>query len=422
MYLERIVVVGASLAGLTAAATLRNKGWDGELIVVDSNPQMPADRPPLSKQVLRGDMSGAQAQEALSSRIEGCEVDVRLGLRVAGAGFAPDDLRLKFHNDHELTCDGVVIATGSVARWPAGFLVETPESTPNEPKPVPSLSGVHVVRNLSDAEALRDDLAAGPDRLIVVGAGFIGAEVAATARGLGLEVTMIEAAPLPLNRVLGGTVGEFIAELHRDEGVDLRLGVGLDEVLGADGRAVGVRLSDGTIVDGSVVVLGLGAAPQLDWLAGSGVSADNGVVCDETLWCGPGVVAAGDCANWPNPLFGGARTRVEQWENAIEQGEAAALRLLAADEANDWGTPAAFSSVPWFWSDQYDVKLQMAGRPDASDELVVIDGDVSERRFAVAYRRGDLCTGVVAVNRPRIAVMARMRMRESLEWSHVVPS
>jgi NADPH-dependent 2,4-dienoyl-CoA reductase/sulfur reductase-like enzyme len=141
------------------------------------------------------------------------------------------------------------------------------------------------------------------------------------------------------------------------------------------------------------------------------------VVCDETLWAGPGVVAAGDVASWVNPTFG-ERMRVEHWENAIEQGEAAAKRLLAAQ---DGGPGVPFASVPWFWSDQYDCKIQMAGRPAATDEIVLIDGDPGDRRFAVAFRRGDRCTGVFAANRPRIAVMARMRMAESLDWSHVVP-
>ena len=423
MYLDRIVVIGASLAGFTAASTLRSKGWEGELVIVEASDTMPSDRPPLSKQLLAGTMDPAAAVTALTSRIDGLDLDLRLGHRVAGAGFAEDDLRIKFYNDHEITCDGVVIATGSAARWPAGMLVETDESTMNEPKFRPRMSGVHVVRELSDSTALKAELDARPERVVVIGAGFIGAEVAATARGLGLEVTMIEAAPLPLHRVLGGVVGEFLAQMHRDEGVDLRLGVGLDELVSDDfDRVVGVHLSDGTTIDTSLVVLGLGAAPDLEWLGGSGVAVDNGVVCDETLWCGPGVVAAGDCANWPNPLFGGERMRVEQWENAIEQGEAAAMRLLAADEDNDWGEATPFTSVPWFWSDQYDIKIQMAGRPAATDELVIIDGDPSERRFAAAYRRGDQCTAVVAVNRPRIAVMARMRMRESLDWAHVVPN
>ncbi|HNI36043.1 MAG TPA: FAD-dependent oxidoreductase [Microthrixaceae bacterium] len=416
--LDRIVIVGASLAGLTAAATFRAQGWDGDLVVVEASATMPSDRPPLSKQVLAGTLEPAAAISALTDRIDGLDVDIRLDHRVAGAGFAADDLRLKFFNDHEITADGVVIATGSAARWPAGFLVETEDSTANEPKYRPRLAGVHVIRTLDDSLALKADLDSGPNRLVVIGAGFIGAEVAATARAAGVDVTMVEYAPLPLARVLGGMVGEFVADLHRDNGVDLRLGVGLDEIVeGAPGRVGAVTLTDGSRIDADVVVLGLGAAPELDWLGGSGLVVDNGVVCDETLWAGPGVVAAGDVASWVNTLFG-ERMRVEHWENAIEQGEAAAKRLLAAGEGSD-GEP--FASVPWFWSDQYDCKIQMAGRPAADDEIVLIDGDPADRRFAVAFRRGDRCTGVFAANRPRIAVVARMRMAESLDWSHVVP-
>ena len=418
--LDRIVVVGGSLAGFTAAATLRAEGWGGELIVLESSATMPADRPPLSKQLLAGTIAPDDAVAALTSRIDGLDVDVRLDHRVAGAGFAPDDLRLKLFNDHEITADGVIVATGSAARWPAGFLVETAESTPNEPKVRPALGGVHVIRTLDDSLALKADLDAAPTRLVVIGAGFIGAEVAATARAAGIDVTLVEYAPLPLARIFGGVVGTFIADLHRDHGVDLRLGVGLDQLLGdrdGNGRVTGVTLSDGSTIECDVVVLGLGAAPDLDWAVGSGLSIGDGIECDETLWAGPGVVAAGDVANWVNPLFG-ERMRVEHWENAIEQGEAAAKRLLAAGN----GEPGeAFSSVPWFWSDQYDCKIQMAGRPAVDDEVVLIDGDPADRRFAVAFRRGDRCTGVFAVNRPRIAVMARMRMRESLDWSTVVP-
>lgn len=417
MDLDRVVIIGASLAGVTAAVTLRGDGYDGELVLVDAAAVLPSDRPPLSKQVLAGSMTPEAAGAALSSRLEGVDVDLRLAHRVAGAGFAPDDLRLKFFNDHELTADGVVIATGSSARWPSGFLVDGPESTLNEPKLVAPIAGVHVVRTLEDSVALKADLDAGPQRLVVIGAGFIGAEVAATARAAGCAVTMIEFAPLPLARVFGGLVGEFVADLHRAEGVDLRLGFGLDSIIaGDDGRVARVTLTDGSALDADVVVLGLGAAPDLAWLEGSGLTIDNGVVCDETLQAAPGVVAAGDVANWLNPAFG-ERMRVEHWENAIEQGEAAARCLLAlADDQ-----PAApFSSVPWFWSDQYDCKLQLAGRPAATDEIVLIDGDPSERRFAVAFRRGDRCTGVFASNRPRIVTLSRMKMAESLEWSHVI--
>ena len=408
--LERVVIVGASLAGLSAADAIRASGWDGHLVLIDSSPDLPSDRPPLSKQVLAGTMEPTAASQPLASHVDALDLDLRLGRRVEG--FSVGDLRLKFDNDHEISGDGVVIATGATPRWMPG---------------TEHLGGVHVVRTLADSLALKADLDAAPRRVAVVGAGFIGAEVAATCRGLGLEVTMIEAAPAPLANVFGsGIVGDFIAALHRGHGVDVRLGVGVASIEGSSAgaergsrpRVERIVMADGSAIDADVVVVGIGVIPNIDWLEGSGLTLGNGVMCDETLLAAPGVVAAGDVANWPNPRFG-ERMRVEHWDHAIEQGAAAARRLLAdADE----DAPAAepFAPVPWFWSDQYDRKIQMAGRPAPTDELVLIDGSVEEARFAVAFRRGDRCTGVLAVNRPRIAVGARMKMLESLDWSHVV--
>lgn len=409
---ERIVVVGASLAGLTAASTLRSRGFAGELVIVDASPSMPADRPPLSKQVLAGTMEPEAAVAALASRIDGVDADVRFGHRVVGAQFTESGHRLTFADGSELNADGAVIATGSVARWPADLVAPDP-ADPGRVRP--RLTGVHVIRDLSDSLALKADLAGGPRRLVVIGAGFIGAEVAATARTAGHDVTIVEYEREPLARVMGGPVGPFIARLHRNAGVELHLGVGLDEVLGEDGRTTGVRLTDGRTLDADVVVLGLGAAPDLAWASDSGLTIDNGIVCDETLSAGPGVVAAGDVANWPNRLFG-ERMRVEHWENAIEQGEAAANRLLV-EQPED---AVAFDSIPWFWSDQYDTKLQMAGRPSGTDDVVVVEGDPDGDRFVLAFRRGDRCVAVLGANRPRAAVIARMRMRESLDWHHVV--
>jgi len=213
--------------------------------------------------------------------------------------------------------------------------------------------------------------------------------------------------------LLPESVGSFVADLHRAHGVDVRLGVGVDGLVGADGRVSGVRLGDGTTIAAQVVVVGIGVAPSTGWLAGSGVPLGNGVTCDETCLAVPGVVAAGDVAEWFNPHFG-ERMRVEQWEHAIEQGAAAGRRLLAGD-----GPGEPFASVPWFWSDQYDRKFQMAGRPAATDEAHVFEGSFEEQRFVVAFRRGDRCTGVLGVNRPRHVVQSRMRLAESLAWEPI---
>ena len=287
-----------------------------------------------------------------------------------------------------------------------------PRHLPDEPA-----HGVHVLRTMEDCLALRADLDAGPKRVAVIGAGFIGAEVAATCRGRGLDVTMIEAAAVPLGRVLPGEIGGFIADLHRDEGVDVRLGVGVDGLqAGADGRVAAVRMADGGVVDADVVVVGIGVVPCTDWLEGSGLTLDDGVRCDQTCLAAPGIVAAGDVASWPNPRFDQVM-RVEQWENAIEQGEHAAKRLLAELGAGE--SPGAFAPIPWFWSDQYDRKLQMAGRPSGEDELVLVEGSVEERRFVALFRRGDRASAVLGVNRPRHVMQARMKMAESLDWDGV---
>lgn len=406
-----VVVVGASLAGWAAVSAMRDEGFDGDVVVVEASPTLPADRPPLSKQVLAGEWEPDHASQPLADRIDDLSVDLRLG--VAATRLGPPrgegpraERELECSDGTTLRASGVVVATGA-----------SPRSLPGPPVP-----GVHVLRTLEDCLALRADLDAGPSRVAVIGAGFIGAEVAATCRGRGLEVTMVEALDTPLQRALPGRVGNYIADLHRSHGVDLRLSVGVERVLtSADGRASGLLLGDGSEVAAEVVVVGIGVIPSVGWLEGSDLTLDNGVRCDETLLAAPGVVAAGDVASWPNPHFGEVM-RVEHWEHAIEQGEAAGRRLLAGD-----GAPP-FSAVPWFWSDQYDRKLQLAGRPSAQDEPVVVEGDpdggpAGERRFAIAFRRsgpdGDRCTGVLGVSRPRHVMQARMRLAESLDWAPI---
>jgi NADPH-dependent 2,4-dienoyl-CoA reductase/sulfur reductase-like enzyme len=214
--------------------------------------------------------------------------------------------------------------------------------------------------------------------------------------------------------VFPSELGHVFADLHRAHDVDVRLGTGVAALEGDD-RVTGVRLTDGTVIAADVVVVGIGVTPTVEWLDGSGVPLGNGVHCDSTLRAAPGIVAAGDVADFHNDLFG-ERMRVEHWDTAIASGAAAARRLLAEASGEQ---PAPFSPVPWFWSDQYDRKIQMAGRPSATDEVVLLEGGYDQERFAVAFRRGDECRGVLAVNRPRAVVMAQMKMAESLSWDHV---
>jgi 3-phenylpropionate/trans-cinnamate dioxygenase ferredoxin reductase subunit len=274
----------------------------------------------------------------------------------------------------------------------------------------PDLAGVHTLRTLDDAERLRADLArSGP--VVVIGAGFVGAEVAATCRTLGIPVTVLEAAPTPMLRGLGPALGDTLAALHRDHGVDLRTGVGVAGLEGTD-RVTRVRLADGGAVDADVVVVGVGAVPATDWLEGSGLTIDQGVVCDATLLAAPGVVAAGDVARWPNPLAGGESVRLEHWTNASEQGVAAAARVLAGD-----GPGEPFASVPFVWSDQYDVKIQVVGHVRGDDTVEVVDGSLDERRFVAIFGRDGRLTGAVGFSRPRLLMQYRRLLVEGASFA-----
>ena len=399
--MSTVCIVGASLAGLTAAETLRGAGYDGRLIIVDPSTDLPADRPPLSKQVLAGEWEPDKAVHRSATRLPDLDVELRLG--VAAISLDAPTRTLGLSDGTSITADGIVLAMGAAPR----LLFE-------------GITGVHVLRTMSDCLTIRAELDAGSPRVAVIGAGFIGAEVAATCRGRGLDVTMIEAADVPLGRVLPGRIGDFVTQLHRDEGVDVRLGVGVSG-LTVEGDTKVLALDDGSEVRAEVVVVGVGVVPNTGWLDDSGLTLDNGVRCDETCLAAPGIVAAGDVASWPNPRFDEVM-RVEQWENAIEMGEHAARRLLAelpGAAADDPARTAAFQPIPWFWSDQYDRKLQLAGRPAGSDDIEIVEGTVEERRFVALFRRGDRCTGVLGVNRPRHVMQARMKMAESLDWQAV---
>ncbi|MGH9185746.1 MAG: NAD(P)/FAD-dependent oxidoreductase [Acidimicrobiales bacterium] len=385
--LEQVVVVGGSLAGLRAADTLRAEGYDGRLTIVGEEMHPPYDRPPLSKQVL----AGSWEPEKTTLAPDDLDADWRLGRRATALDL--DARTITLDDDATVPFDGLVIATGARVR-----------TLPGQPE----TPGIHMLRTLDDCLALRRALEMTPGRVVVVGAGFIGAEVAATCRGRGLDVTLIEALPVPLARVLGSEMGSVCADIHRDHGVDVRLGTGVEGFEGAD-RVERVRLTDGTSVEADVVVVGVGVTPNTEWLAGSGLPLADGVVCDETCLAAPGIVAAGDVARWPNELFGEVM-RVEHWDNAQAQGEHAARRLLHGPSVG------AFAPVPWFWSDQYDRKIQLAGRSGPDDEVQVVDGSVEERRFVALYGRAGRLVGALSFNRPRPIVEYRRLIGTGTSW------
>lgn len=459
--MRSVAIVGGSLAGLRAAETLRSDGFSGTIHFIGEETRLPYDRPPLSKEVLGDKMEVANAGLISQEAFDALHLELHLGKRavgldaerkavlLAGEGEAGGSEASKAAGEgaeargatsegaaasEEITADGIVIATGS---------------RPREMPGTEGIGGVYTLRTLEDCLALKAEFATGP-KVAVIGAGFIGAEVAATARGLGLDVTVIEMLATPLARVLGDTLGQVMADLHRDNGVDLRLGVGVNEVVAGDGgRVASVELSDGTSIAADVVVVGIGVIPNTEWLEGSGLEIDNGVVCDETLLAAPGITAAGDVARWPNRRFG-ETMRVEHWDNAIEQGIAAARRLLAggwgqsgggeassgmADSSSEAGSEESgssksdssksgeavpFTPVPWFWSDQYDRKIQLAGRSSPDGKVEIVTGSLEERRFAAIYEREGKLVGVLGMNRPRHVMQYRQLIVDGASWQEAL--
>jgi len=379
-------VVGASLAGLSAVRSLRKQGYDGRLVVIGDEPHRPYDRPPLSKEFLAGTL--AEDDLLLEMDDEDLRAEWLLGARAVGLQVDGVERVLLLDDGREVRADGVVVATGAAARNLPG---------------TDGLAGVHTLRTLDDARALRDELALG-GRLVVIGGGFIGAEVASTAYALGLDVTVIEAAPTPLAGPLGETMGQIVSALHEAHGVRLLCGVGVKGLSG-ETRVDAVLLEDGRTVPADMVVVGVGARPCVEWLEGSGVELDNGVKCGaDGRTSLAGVVAVGDCANWYDPQAGSHR-RVEHWTGARERPDAAVAALLS------WGAvEAGAPRPPYFWSDQYGVKIQFAGHAAGADSVTVEEGAPGDRSFLAVYRCAGQPVAVLAMNQPRLF----MRWRKQL--------
>ncbi|MEV0171680.1 FAD-dependent oxidoreductase [Streptomyces sp. NPDC050803] len=382
--MRTVAVVGASLAGLSAARSLRKQGYDGRLVVIGDELHRPYDRPPLSKEFLAGTLG--EAELALETDDEDLGAEWLLGTRAVGLDHAGRVVRLA--DGREVRADGFVLATGAAARTLPGSA---------------GLAGVHTLRTLDDARALRDELARG-GRLVVIGGGFIGAEVASTAYALGLDVTVVEAAPTPLAGPLGETMGALVSALHADHGVRLVCGVGVKGLSG-ETRVAAVLLEDGRSIPADVVVVGVGASPCVEWLEGSGIALDNGVKCGaDGRTSLAGVVAVGDCANWYDPRAGVHR-RVEHWTGARERPDAAVATLLAQG-AVEPGVPRP----PYFWSDQYGVKIQFVGHASGADSVTVEAGAADDRDVLAVYRRAGNPVAVLGMNQPRLF----MRWRKQL--------
>ncbi|HVW30821.1 MAG TPA: FAD-dependent oxidoreductase [Polyangiaceae bacterium] len=380
-----IVVVGGSLAGLRAVESLRRRGVDRSVVWVSAEDTLPYDRPPLSKQVLRGEWEPSRT--ALKANYALLGVEPLLGVRATSLD--AENRQVHLSNGDVVPYSGVVIATGATARNLPG---------------AEGLRGVHTLRTLADAVAIRRALEQRP-RVAVVGAGFIGLEVASSCRALGLEVTVVEALPTPLERQLGATMGQAVADVHAAEGVKLRAGVSVQRVLETADRVEALVLSDGSTLAADLVVVGIGVEPETRWLTGSGVRLERGVLCDSRCRTSvPDVVACGDVARWIDAA--GNATLVEHWTNAVEQANAAVAALLDGDGAPEYRT------VPYFWSDQYDAKLQFAGQVAPGDTLRVVSGSVATRDLVAIYGRAGRLTAVLTVNNPAAFIRTRRALQQ----------
>ncbi len=369
---QRAVIVGAGQAGAQGAISLRQAGFEGEIIMLGAEPALPYQRPPLSKAYLKGELAEERLYLRPLAFYEKQNITLRLGERVRLIDRAGQ--KVITGKEEEIPYDKLLLATGAPPRR-----LQAPGA---------ELYGVYYLRTLSDSDALRAILSC-EGRVVIVGAGYIGLEVAAVARQAGRKVTVLEMADRVLSRVASEPLSEFYQTLHRDAGVDLRLGTTLKSFIGEGGALAGVELADGEIIDCAAALVGVGAAPEVEIAAEAGLEIANGIVVDaqartsdENIW------AAGDCTNFPSPRYG-RRMRLESVPNATEQAKVAAANIAGGAELYD--------ALPWFWSDQYDVKLQTVGLLEGYDELV-IRGAPEQKKFAVWYLKDRKAVAVDAVN------------------------
>ena len=406
-----IIVVGASLAGWRAVETLRTEGFEGTISLVGEERHLPYDRPPLSKQVLAGTWPPEKAVLADKRRSSELRVHEVLGRRAVGLDAA--GLKVELDDGAVLDGDALVITTGAAPRRLPGT------------ESLGQRDGLFTLRTLDDSVALRAAVTAKEAaRVVIIGAGFIGAEVASTCTDLGCRVTVLEALDVPLRPVLGPMLGEYCASLHRSHGVDLRLGVsvaGVRRATAEDGAAgsspasapaLVVDLADDESVLADVVVVGIGVTPQTAWLDGSGLTVDNGVVCDDRLFAGDGIVAAGDVARflWRRD-DGEEQIRIEHWQVAAEAGVAAA-RSLVAGRAD----APSFVPIPYFWSDQFGIRIQVLGNSRGDDDVVITEGSLDEGKFVALFGRAGRLRAVMAIGKPRQLMGFRPLLQAGSSW------
>ena len=377
---DTIVIAGAGHAAGQTVASLRQNGFAGRIVLIGDEPYLPYQRPPLSKKFLAGELELDRLFLRHEKFYEEHAVELRLGTRVERLDASGHAVILS--EGTRLPYDKLVLATGSQVRR-----VDLPGA---------GLEGIHYLRTIADVEAIRPAFQPGR-RLVVVGAGYIGLEVAAVAATRGLSVTVLEMADRAMSRVVSAPVSAFYEREHRRAGVDIRCGTGVAGFEG-DGRVSGVKTSAGAIVEADLVIVGVGVLPTIDVAAEAGLKCDNGILVDEhARTSDPDIFAAGDCTNHPNRLLGG-RLRLESVHNAQEQAKTVAANLT--------GNAAIYADIPWFWSDQYDLKLQIVGISSRDDE-VVVRGDQDSRAFAVFYLRDGQLRATDAINSPREFMLSK---------------
>jgi len=390
---QHIAIVGASLAGLRLLEALRREGYAGRVTMIGAEAELPYDRPPLSKQFL---VEGWPEEKLALSRtgVAPLEAEWRLGQKATAIDLRV--LAVTLADGSRIEADAIVLATGA------------------EPRRLPferGLGGLVALRTIEDARRLRDALAATP-RVIVIGAGFIGMEVAASCRTKGCAVSVVEPLPAPLIRGLGPLLGERVARRHREAGIEFHLGLGVSGFEG-EGHVSGVRLADGRVIPADLVVVGVGAAPAVGWLADSGLAIENGVLCDATgMTSRSGIFALGDCARWENARYP-ERPRFEHWTSAVEQAEVVARRIVH-------GKSDPHAAVPYVWTDQFDLRLAIAGEFKEGDAMHVCLGTLDEDKFLVLYGRGGKLVGAVGCKRPRQLNAARRWIAEGVSFAEAI--
>jgi NADPH-dependent 2,4-dienoyl-CoA reductase/sulfur reductase-like enzyme len=384
MTTRKVLIVGGSLAGLHTAEALRSHGYDGAITIVDAEAEPRYDRPPLSKHYLAGEPEAKDPRLRPPAALAALDADWQLG--DAAVALNPRSREITLASGRTLGYDTLVVATGVTPVCPPAFRIPAAVT----------------LRTRQDADRLRGLLAPGV-RLAIIGAGFIGLEVAATFRTAGAEVDVVEAEPTPLNRQLGPDVGRAEQALHTAHGVRFHLGTRAAAVR-PDGGGGRVELPGGAVITADVLLVAIGSAPAVGWLRGSGLDLDNGIACDGHLLAAPDVYAVGDVARWPHPLAG-RPVRIEHWTNAIEQAAHVARRITDPDSAAE-----PFAPVPYFWSDQYGRKLQAYGFPGPADEVQLVAGELDGGRFAALYRNGGRLTASVGIGSPRQVLAGRRQV------------